>query len=461
MAVSDKIMNSRTGIDDTGRVYKDAFTDNSKVEKEIGLSLARNPAVTKFASDINRAAKINSYELIKNNNEKATIESQQGSIGGARASVERVESLGRYVFEAMHEIEKNPKIKTKYSRVRNKAENLNPYFGKSGNKKPEFDTPLSSVKWEELPDNVKKSLDSDESKSPFKKLGSNVYDALNADAKKTILSEYRYQSEAAEGTADSLRWYPSLKGSIDSCNMLTKMVTSSSDEEEANRTKAMEAIKSAMKSGDVKTKAELGALFDIVADKHTSGDSTNLVQFDKDEDGELIDNEKNRWIKDTIAAGKPIISGPSGHTLRYLNFWAEKRQSDQAAIAGPSLEAARLVMMADLMPPKHHSYDEIMTASIGISDNSKTLTYNHKSSYEDLNEQTEDAQAPAKQAYDDAEKFSTMPENDPNIDKLSNTDRQIVNQLIHKLQNPASQVTNSMETIKNLIQQLQPVSADL
>jgi hypothetical protein len=51
----------------------------------------------------------------------------------------------------------------------------------------------------------------------------------------------------------------------------------------------------------------------------------------------------------------------------------------------PSLEEARLVMLANLMAPKdHHSYHEIMLASIGVYNGVDVLEYKHKESYDDI-----------------------------------------------------------------------------
>lgn len=127
--------------------------------------------------------------------------------------------------------------------------------------------------------------------------------------------------------------------------------------------------------------------------QHNTGDKANVVMGSDPQDPKVAE-----WIQEAIGFNKPIISGPSGHSLRYLNHWATIRMVNHllGAFLGhnlvnslifPSLAEARLVMMANLMPPKnHHSYHEIMLASIGISDGIDTLRYNHKDSYQDLNE---------------------------------------------------------------------------
>jgi hypothetical protein len=128
--------------------------------------------------------------------------------------------------------------------------------------------------------------------------------------------------------------------------------------------------------------------------QHNTGDRANVVRGSDPNDPAVA-----KWIQEAIGFNKPIISGPSGHSLRYLNHWASVRMRYYKVISGlggntgnlikilPSLAEARLVMMGNLMPPKnHHSYHEIMLASIGISDGIDTLQYNHKDSYEDLEE---------------------------------------------------------------------------
>lgn len=128
--------------------------------------------------------------------------------------------------------------------------------------------------------------------------------------------------------------------------------------------------------------------------QHNTGDRANVVRGSDPNDPKVA-----KWIQEAIGFSKPIISGPSGHSLRYLNHWATVRSLNYysgglmlgrnlvAPEIFPSLAEARLVMMGNLMPPKnHHSYHEIMLASIGISDGIDTLQYNHKDSYEDLKE---------------------------------------------------------------------------
>jgi len=119
--------------------------------------------------------------------------------------------------------------------------------------------------------------------------------------------------------------------------------------------------------------------------QHMTGARSNVVMLEDRDDPNV-----NQWVREAIACGKPVISGPSGHTLRYLNHYAMCKEmlrlSGEDVSSYPSLAEARLVMMANLMPPKnHHSYHEIMLASVGISDGEEMLAYDYKRDYTDLN----------------------------------------------------------------------------
>lgn len=118
--------------------------------------------------------------------------------------------------------------------------------------------------------------------------------------------------------------------------------------------------------------------------QHTTGAKSNVVRVSDKEDKNV-----NKWVFEAILHGKPVTSGPSGHTLRYLNHYAMCSEMHSLSITGlkelPSLEEARLVMLANLMAPKdHHSYHEIMLASIGAYNGVDVLEYNHRGSYDDL-----------------------------------------------------------------------------
>ncbi|WP_250885977.1 hypothetical protein [Pseudomonas brassicacearum] len=118
--------------------------------------------------------------------------------------------------------------------------------------------------------------------------------------------------------------------------------------------------------------------------QHTTGAKTNVVRVSDKEDKNV-----NKWVYEAIVYGKPVTSGPSGHTLRYLNHYAmcsEMHNLSNSMLGKmPSLQEARLVMLANLMAPKdHHSYHEIMLASIGVFNGEEVLEYNNKDSYADI-----------------------------------------------------------------------------
>lgn len=383
--------------------YADAVKDREKIEEKIGLSLAKNAMLTNIAAKITKNVGARSYNQLGKPSQ-GKIDGEVDTFGGARAFKEGWGTLGASVFAVMNEIEQDSATKTHYSKVQ-EGNTENPYFGKPGEKKPEFDKPFADLKWAELPYVAKIALD-DHKESPFKKLPPSTYDELDFKGKLTLLKAFRYNNKKANATANILnnKLRDSLPQLIKDALAILSADDSDQQQKKDARTQLRQEIRKVMTGDSKEDKAKLSAFLDIVVDRHTSGDNTNIVQFDKDKEGHVINNEKNQWIKDTVKAGKPIISGPSGHTLRYLNFWAEKRQEEKNAGGNindwPSLEAARLVMMANLMPPKHHSYDEVMTASIGIKDEvSDALTYEHKSSYEDLNEHTNDAKGIAQTAY--------------------------------------------------------------
>lgn len=419
MAVHADIMKEDTGIDKDGGgklSYAEAVAERSKIEEQIGLSLAKNGQLLNVAKNIAEKSKVPVYdqahttapgvsELSEAGKDK--IDGEADTFGGARGVKEGWETLGAYTFRVMNEIEKDKGTKSKYSKVQ-AGNTANPYFGNPREKKPEFDKPISTLSFVDLPTTAQTYL-TEKATAPLPPNASGLsfnYDGLDPNAKFAILKDYRYQNEAAQATATLLKEKFSGKGAIKAAlEAIDK--ASSPKERENKRTDAITTIRAAISTTtNDDEKAQLGALLDIVVDKHTSGDNTNMVKR-----GNNTDNPKeDQWIEDTVKAGKPIISGPSGHTLRYLNFWAEKRNNENSREEGsvtnwPSLEAARLVMMANLMPPKHHSYDEIMTSSIGIKDETKPpLQYKHKSSYLDLaTHQETDAKEIALNAYAESE----------------------------------------------------------
>ena len=118
--------------------------------------------------------------------------------------------------------------------------------------------------------------------------------------------------------------------------------------------------------------------------QHTTGARSNVVRYH-----DPADPIVNAWVEKAMELGKPVISGPSGHTLRYLNHYAMCKEMVGYSTSGvadwPTLAEARLVMLANLMPPKnHHSFHEIMLAGVGVTDGTETLHYQHMEDYEDL-----------------------------------------------------------------------------
>lgn len=390
-----------------GTDYADVAKGNSEIEENIGLSLATNGKVSELAKAIMKNSGV--QEIPKGNVDRTKL----GEHGGAQSVQDDWDTLGGTIFQTMEEIEKN---KPKYSTSTTAG---HPYFpsidvsdNSVGVKKPDFDKGLNTCSWDELPLHTQGFL-----------RGSNPtvdYNQLSPDTKLNLLHDYRHSSPAAQATATKLT---DRLGDDNSLGDIQPIVAQFKGADEAKAKQLKETLKveilkvKATSSDDVK--AKLGALLDIVVDSHTSGDHTNMVKRGQNPvtgNPEKPGNpNEDIWINDTVAAGKPIISGPSGHTLRYLNFWAEKRNATmgEPAVSGrvagwPSLQAARLVMMADLMPPKHHSYDEIMTSSIGIKDKASTaLMYNHKSSYLDLVTQNEpDAKDIALTAYKESKAYT-------------------------------------------------------
>ncbi|MFC3469335.1 hypothetical protein ACFOHT_05620 [Massilia oculi] len=96
------------------------------------------------------------------------------------------------------------------------------------------------------------------------------------------------------------------------------------------------------------------------------------------------------WYRSAHANHRPIVGGMSGHTLGYLNLYKDalihamdKLKADPGEL--PSLEFMRVVMLAALVGQKrHHSYDEVMAASQGISDGRVTLEYKDRTGFRDL-----------------------------------------------------------------------------
>jgi hypothetical protein len=96
------------------------------------------------------------------------------------------------------------------------------------------------------------------------------------------------------------------------------------------------------------------------------------------------------WYNKTRKYHKPIVGGISGHTLGYLNLYSDAQmQYPSFDSKWPSMEALRACMLGALIGDKrHHSYDEVMTASDGMpyrtNYGSHNLHYFFRTSYEDV-----------------------------------------------------------------------------
>ena len=93
------------------------------------------------------------------------------------------------------------------------------------------------------------------------------------------------------------------------------------------------------------------------------------------------------WVQRVLKTQKAIFTGPSGHGLTYLNLFFENVGSP--TIKGryvPKPEEARLTILAALIGRnQHHTYDEVMTATHGIScPGFQMLTYDDVQGYTDV-----------------------------------------------------------------------------
>lgn len=111
-----------------------------------------------------------------------------------------------------------------------------------------------------------------------------------------------------------------------------------------------------------------------------------------------FETKHQRWYDTAKENHKPIIGGISGHTLGYLNLYEEalakaeveaatNREVEAERSKYPSMEVLRANMLGALIGDKrHHSYDEVMTASHAMPthDSQGTLVYQYPGSYEDV-----------------------------------------------------------------------------
>ncbi|WP_341665383.1 hypothetical protein [Vibrio sp.] len=132
--------------------------------------------------------------------------------------------------------------------------------------------------------------------------------------------------------------------------------------------------------------------------RHDAGENSNILRRSQKGMPEV-----ENIVSLALENNRPLISGVSGHTVKFLNAFANVRSyylsiknnpsasQDQINEASkkleslPTLNQARLICMANLMPPKsHHSYFEIMAASEGISDGETKLQFNDLQGYKDI-----------------------------------------------------------------------------
>lgn len=97
--------------------------------------------------------------------------------------------------------------------------------------------------------------------------------------------------------------------------------------------------------------------------------------------------KQTAWYQSTYSNHKPIIGGMSGHALGYLNLYsaALEKLGDKGTEDHPKLETLRALMLAALVGHKrHHSYDEVMAASVAIESGGEKLGYTDRASYADV-----------------------------------------------------------------------------
>ncbi|HEY4319206.1 MAG TPA: DUF4157 domain-containing protein [Herbaspirillum sp.] len=103
-----------------------------------------------------------------------------------------------------------------------------------------------------------------------------------------------------------------------------------------------------------------------------------------------FEDKHGDWFQQAKRAHKPIIGGMSGHTLGYLNLYSEAQMRAPTYDPGwPSMEALRASMLGALIGDKrHHSYDEVMAASVGMpyrrSNSVASLHYFFRGDYDDV-----------------------------------------------------------------------------
>lgn len=152
----------------------------------------------------------------------------------------------------------------------------------------------------------------------------------------------------------------------------------------------------------VQNALEDGTLAELFPGAVPPGDQTLQVQFER---------LHGDWHEDALANFKPIVGGISGHTLGYMNVYDEalSKVPENERAQYPTPEQVRAIMLAALTGTKrHHSYDEVMSASTAtMNDSIPAESYQHPNSYEDvlksedplIRESAEKALAKARETY--------------------------------------------------------------
>lgn len=92
------------------------------------------------------------------------------------------------------------------------------------------------------------------------------------------------------------------------------------------------------------------------------------------------------WQTHAVQNHRPIYTGPSGHMLSYARiFLTAENPSGCGKKDHPNIEQLRLTLLAASIGfNQHHSYDECMTASHGLTHGSVMLEYKDRIGYRDI-----------------------------------------------------------------------------
>lgn len=159
--------------------------------------------------------------------------------------------------------------------------------------------------------------------------------------------------------------------------------------------------------------------------EHESGGFLELDQrpYALDELKTEFIEKHGAWHDKAMKHNKPIIGGMSGHTLGYLSLYRDALSQSDAPQNEPSLEYLRALMLAGLVGQKrHHSYDEVMTASVGIGVGEHKLGYRSEASYQDLLQSDEpEIRQAAEQAFEGITEDFTRQGNRSVLDTMCNS----------------------------------------